>query len=254
MSFKKFQKVFLVFAIVSIVLSVFSIGSATKTSAKGTDVDKTPDSFTSSFTFEDYLKGIEEGYIATDVSYEELKQANEAASADQLEKDLIAQGFEKVYDSGTVGTFASYTMKKGDVMVSSETSYNGITGHAAIALSSTSMLHIKAPGAKPTTHSLSYFKTNYGGGKKMKMYRLSNTTAASKAADWVSSKYKGSNATYRISNDLSTTSHTYCSKIVYQGYYFGAKAVSWMGTAIVLPYALKNILPYKYSLSTAYTY
>ncbi|MCM3024621.1 hypothetical protein [Heyndrickxia ginsengihumi] len=254
MCLKIFKRLFFVFAVIALTLSIFSLG--TKTFAKGLDKDEeTPDiSDSQTLTYDDYIKGIEEGYIGEDVSFDELKTANEEASMDQLEENLISNGFEKVYDSEVSALTSSYTMKKGDVLVSSRTSSSGLTGHAAIAITSSKILHIAGSGHKPATHSFSWFKEHYGGGGKMKMYRISSATAATKAADWVKSHYEGSDSTYRINNNLDSTNTTYCSKIVYQGYYFGAHAVAYLGTALVLPYALPNILSYKYSVTKKYTY
>ena len=129
-------------------------------------------------------------------------------------------------------------------MIINGTSSAGLTGHAGIALSSTTILHIAGARKTPTTITKSQWNSSYSSKGWTKVYRSTNSTAAANAASWASKTYKGSNATYKITMDLSTTNETYCSKLVWPAYYYGAGTSHANGPTwgIRLPYQLNTTI------------
>lgn len=119
--------------------------------------------------------------------------------------------------------------KAGDILVSKETNCKtdsqckGLTGHSAIVVDKDYFVHISGPGAHPTKEKLSkWFDTRYG--KKTKVVRPTSYYKGSsqKAADWAKNYVKKySNATYSIWSASTTFDKTYCSKLVWQAFYYG---------------------------------
>ena len=124
--------------------------------------------------------------------------------------------------------------------------YGGILGHAGIAISSTSILHIAGPGKHPSVISIDSWNNEYleESGDYTLIYRHSNSTVASQAAQWANRTYRNSNAEYVISTDLFSTNETYCSKLVWQAYYFGPSTphATFPSLNIVNPYQLPNLI------------
>ncbi|MDO5375794.1 MAG: hypothetical protein Q4F01_06340 [Staphylococcus rostri] len=58
-------------------------------------------------------------------------------------------------DSDIVLFKSTFQLKAGDVLISNATSSRGLTGHAAIALSGSQVLHISGVGHRPSVHSFS---------------------------------------------------------------------------------------------------
>ncbi|UXR54966.1 hypothetical protein [Staphylococcus schleiferi] len=97
-------------------------------------------------------------------------------------------------DSEIVSYSSGFRLKAGDVLISNATSSKGLTGHAAIAISSNQVLHIHSAGHHPAVHSFSWFKKRYSGkGQWLKIYRSKNSKAGPKAAAWAKKNYVGKN-------------------------------------------------------------
>ncbi len=189
--------------------------------------------------FKEYTKMIDEG-VLEDISFEywqELK-AESARLEEGLEKSTE---FENVYDSRSR---SSYSMKKGDVLVTNATSSYGLTGHAGIAISSTQILHIEGPNKLVTVISLNTWNRKYTNKGWTKIYRHSSTSVANAAGDWANRTYRGSKAKYVINTDLASTNKTYCSKIVWQAYYYGPSKANANGPTfgVRLPYQLDSTI------------
>lgn len=189
--------------------------------------------------YDEYIKFVERGILAEDITFEYWKQLMETSYA--LEEILEASGeFILVYDSTGRATFPPYSLTKGDVFITNGTSSAGILGHAGIAISSDEILHIAGPGQHPDTITLSGWNAAYTPAGWTKVYRHSNANVAKKAAQWASDTYEGTSVEYVISMDLSSTNETYCSKLVWQAYYYGpdeacADGPTW---GVRLPYDL----------------
>lgn len=173
--------------------------------------------------FDEYQSYVEKGIIGSDISYEYWRYLKEESL--NLEKELgESDEFVCVYDTMNIGLMSTYSMEAGDIFITNGTSSAGILGHAGIAISSKEILSIAGPGCKPDTWYLYQWNSLYSYKEKgcwTKIYRHSNKNVAQKAANWASSTYKGKSATYKITKNLTTTNETYCSKIVWQAYYYG---------------------------------
>lgn len=192
--------------------------------------------------YNEYIGYIDQGILGEDVSFEQWSFLKNQSI--ELEAALEASSkFGKVFDSQNSGsTYSTYTMRAGDVFITNGTSSAGLTGHAAIAISSTKILHIAGIGCNPTTISLSAWHSQYTVNGWTKVYRHSSSSTASRAANWAANTYEGSSAVYMINNNLSSTYETYCSKLVWQAYYYGADSATYLASGIVLPYSLPGLI------------
>lgn len=178
-------------------------------------------------TYNDLVK---QGVIANDVTYEMWKELNQTSEPTE---------------SGYANIAASYSLKKGDILISNATSSAGLTGHAGIAVSSKYILHIAGANQKPALISLSSWKSRYGKPHSWRsitwVYRVSNSSVANKAADWAYKNFYKKNYTYKIDTKIYSLNPTYCSKIVWQAYYFGTGSLHVINvplTHIAKPYDL----------------
>lgn len=130
-------------------------------------------------------------------------------------------------------------MQKGDVFITNGTSSYGLTGQAGIAISSSKILNIAGKKYSPAKIDKNSWDRNYTKKGWTKVYRHKNNKIANKASDWANDTYTDSKAKYKITRDLSTTEETYCSKIVFQAYYYAKNDE--------LPSVRKIVLPYKLS-------
>lgn len=152
---------------------------------------------------------------------------------------------------------AEYSLKEGDVFVTTSTVAIGVTGHAGIVIKDKTkgliILHFPKPGSPISTITLSQWKTSY---PNTEVYRTTSTDTAQKAARWAYANYEiGSKPTYSFALDLSSTSKSYCSKIVWQGYYYGAnKAIKKPWSNLATPYSLALSANYNVSISKVAKY
>lgn len=137
-------------------------------------------------------------------------------------------------------------MAAGDILMTNGTSSFGLTGHAAIANSSSNIIHIEGIGKKASVITKTKFINKYkdGGKNWIRVYRHKTTSNGRKAANWAYSKYiSNQNHVYKITTNRATTSETYCSKIVWQAYYYGAGSSSVASTSLtglITPYGLDD--------------
>lgn len=163
---------------------------------------------------QEYLQYVSDGILSSDITFEYWKQLKDQSV--QLESVLEnTDNFSEVYGRDT------YSMKNGDVFITNGTSSAGILGHAGIAISSTRIIHIAGFGDVPEVISLATWNSLYDHKGWTKVYRSSNSTVATNAGDWADTTYRDSNAEYVIGTNLASTDETYCSKMVWQAYYYG---------------------------------
>lgn len=191
--------------------------------------------------YDEYNGYIEQGILDPEITFQDWNNLRDTAN--QLER-LLEQSneFESVYDSRSA---TSYSMRAGDIFITNGTSSAGITGHAGIAISTNYILHIAGVGYHPASISLSSWHeeyTNKTAESWTKVYRHSNASIANEAAQWADENYSGSSASYFIDYDLESTSTTYCSKIVWQAYFFGANSATYLDFGLVLPYQLPGLI------------
>lgn len=172
------------------------------------------------FTQEQYEEGRKEGWIGEDTSLEDMQQLNKDSA--KLEKELDENpSFIQVYSSTSSTSRASNTFRAGDIIITNGVTYP-ILGHAGIFVGKNTILSIDGFKKHPSTKTFSRWKSDYNkGGKWTKVYRCSTSSYGPIASDWAMKHYYRSNAKYAITQNIKSTSETYCSKIVYQAYLYG---------------------------------
>lgn len=195
-----------------------------------------------------YDNGIQDGTISSEISF------------DDWQKIVADNESKKPSTKGVISPMASYegfAIKKGDIFVTDGTSFNGLTGHAAIATTSNYILDM--PGFKIQT-SKGMLNTSrqstvadwikyYAAKGTVWVYRVDPKYewVANAAGDWADKHYYSSTGSatqdkfpeYSFSLLTSDTSKSYCSKIPYQAYYYGSGDLPFM-----VPVALSIIAPY----------
>ena len=231
------------FKLITIIITLLTIFLSTTASLANSTLDTAESA--SELNYFDYLKLQREGVIGTDVTYGHLKKL--AAQSRNLEKKLEeSTDFYEVPNPGFRINSHGLSIQSGDVLVTNGTSSFGILGHAGIAISGTQILHIQGPKHKPSVINRTEWHNLYGGGWT-KVYRNTNYSNAVKARDWAVNTYRGSNATYKITMNLASTNETYCSKLVWQAYYYGvgkshANGPTWgYRLPYDLPTTIKNL-------------
>lgn len=206
-------------------------------------------------TYEEFERLQEENIVGKDVTYVQLKELQKESIS--FEKALESNAsFNKVFDNTILST-RSISIKSGDVIITNSTSSSGLLGHSAIALGSNEILDIPGPGKSVRTLTVSAFCNDYADGW-IKVYRPTTSSWGTSAATWARSTYKGSNAVYKITNNINSTNETYCSKIVFQAYKFGVGSSAFntyyheqgdyygsdynLVTGIIAPYTLPTSL------------
>lgn len=217
----KFSKIFSFVLCSVLIFSIFVLnGSVSTLATSGNE-----------FTYEQYLQGIEDGWIGEDVSFELLLEHLEEAK--RFEEALEnSEDFYEV-DINTV-------LRAGDVLITNDTSKQGFSGHSAIALNSNAILHIRGFGHTPDVNTRARFINDYRNGW-IRVFRPLNLGDGVAAANWADRTYAFSNVPYRLTNNLSTTHETYCSKLVWQAYFFGVGSFSVLDprtNRMVFPYHL----------------
>lgn len=187
---------------------------------------------------------IEKGYISEEVTLQdyEIAKEEEAEGISWIEQESLRFEAEQ---RNSFSTMSTSKMQAGDIIITNGTSFSGLTGHAGIAISHTQILSIAGPGSKPSVHTISDWKSRYqktGSGNWSRVYRVSNPIDATTAYPWAKKTYQNSNAGYNITPNYWGTKDTYCSKIVWQAYRYGAgiHTVTVPNGLIVLPYSLPN--------------
>lgn len=174
------------------------------------------------FSQEQYDKGVSEGWIDEDMSLEDLQQIQKESLqlAEQLEDD------PNFYEVQTREVQTS-PYRAGDIIVTNGVKLP-ILGHAGIFVGKNTILHIAGKGYNPSTKTMNEWLKSYTRkkGTWTKVYRCSTPSYGPAASKWAMKKYHGSKATYQISKDRKSTAKTYCSKIVWQSYYYGAGSKS----------------------------
>lgn len=122
----------------------------------------------------------------------------------------------------------------GDMIITNATPFWGVAGHTAIVLNNNEVMHIPNPLSNVSIIPTKKFINLHRNGT-IRVFRLNNLDKAKNAARWVLANYKKSNAKYKLTMNLSTIDETYCSKLIWQAYYYG------VGSDIVSP-AMRNMM------------
>ncbi|HEU4964011.1 MAG TPA: YiiX/YebB-like N1pC/P60 family cysteine hydrolase [Bacilli bacterium] len=138
---------------------------------------------------------------------------------------------------------SSVSVRPGDILVTDSVSSNGFTGHAGIVVDySGNVVSIAGYGYYPKKTSIS---TWFGSYPDEKVVRLNDTASAQSAANWASSfVINHSDVPYGMSDIGDPYDETYCSKIVWDAYQFGANVTlpfyydMFFAYNLVAPYSL----------------
>lgn len=132
----------------------------------------------------------------------------------------------------------------GDILVTNGTSAPGLVGHAGIYTGNGFIMSIQGIGYNPAQMHIMQWMYNYNKpGRWTKVYRPTPRYKNRDAATWAINNYNGTDYTYMITTNVFSKNPTYCSKIVWQSYWFASAAVQVGGMkqpAIVNPYDLPN--------------
>ncbi|HBZ83894.1 MULTISPECIES: YiiX/YebB-like N1pC/P60 family cysteine hydrolase [unclassified Brevibacillus] len=130
----------------------------------------------------------------------------------------------KAEDPGVYYPGTNTKIKPGDILVTNDTSSWGLTGHAAIVIDTQNLVEIRGDGYNPEKNDIDDFIDDHTSGSSwVKVYRhdlSSKGKGAAKWAEWYVKNY--SDVEYGFSDLLDYDDTTYCSKIVWDAYYFGA--------------------------------
>lgn len=186
---------------------------------------------------------VDDGILPDNISYDEWAKINDQALFDELEVPnvTISNG-----DPNSINTLANtFTLQRGDILISNGTSSLGLTGHAGIAISSSEILHISGYGKTPQVVSVNTWRKQYGlikgqldGVTNTKVYRIDDSKVAYNAGSWAIANYRFKNYRYGLTGYQTSKNPTYCSKIVWQAYNSQKKAKAFIG--IIGPYQLPN--------------
>lgn len=206
--------------------------------------------FEQQFTYEQYLEQVELGYIDENVSYQALVEANKMTFEDLVKSIENNPNFSLIYESSHLDLESEEfravvtRLNPGDVFIMNSTASWGLSGHAAMALSNDEIINIAGPSSKTEIVPRSTFNGYYTG-RDIELYRTNNYYWGTAAAEWADQEYRTNKADYELSMDAASTRPTYCSKLVFQAYKYGAGLDSIAIDAVsglISPYALKNLI------------
>lgn len=195
---------------------------------------------------ENFEELISDGISHEDITYDEWVKISDESLFDELDNKFPDQSNNKFNLLSSSSSKASFSLKRGDILVSNGTASLGLTGHAGIALNSNSILHISGPGKNPVVITAKTWASKYGlikgqkdGRTRTQVFRIKSSDKAGAAALWANDVYKGKKYRYGTGGKLTSKDPTYCSKIIWQAYnYVGV--VNKPSAVIVMPYKLPD--------------
>lgn len=191
-------------------------------------------------------------------------------SAFSIDSEKLEQDYDALQETGVLGEDITFEMylelattpppsdpvdprfrsiggrpQPGDIFITNGTSLGGLTGHAGIFLGNGTILSIIGPGAKPEALSIMDWTERYNSqkGTWTKIYRPAAKYRPELAEQWAINNYKGKNYSYKITTNIFEKNPTYCSKIVWQAYWYSSAAVQIGGfhtPIIASPYDLPD--------------
>lgn len=115
---------------------------------------------------------------------------------------------------------ATFTPQAGDILVASKTLDTMLVGHAAIVDDTGSVVEVLPGRSSILRRSFSEWKKAFD--NKFQVVRYTNSGKAKSAGEWAR-KQEGKTYKYGIGTTKNSDfSQNYCSKFVWQAYYFGA--------------------------------
>ncbi|EOL50367.1 hypothetical protein [Enterococcus caccae] len=178
---------------------------------------------------EQYASLLESGYLGSDVTFEMYRELATATPP----IDPVVSNARSVAGNP----------QPGDIMITNGTSFGGLTGHAGIFLNNGTILSIQGGGYTPAAMSIIDWAKKYMSkkGQWTKIYRPAAKYKPNAAYQWAINNYRGKNYSYGINTNIWSKNPTYCSKIVWQAYWYSSAAAQVGGMKqplIVSPYDL----------------
>ncbi|MDR4998865.1 MULTISPECIES: YiiX/YebB-like N1pC/P60 family cysteine hydrolase [Brevibacillus] len=141
-------------------------------------------------------------------------------------------------------------IRVGDILISDKNSSPSFTGHAAIVTDTETVAEIRGFGYNPEFTDLQdFFDDRTGGDKGIRIVRYYNSSDAADAADWAENYVEDfRHLEYDIDDLYDYETSTYCSKLVWDAFYYGAdveldtSTINFGGSRMLvsLPYDLDN--------------
>lgn len=201
-----------------------------------------------------YESGVKEAAIDNTISAEEWLAGSNYGEA-PVSNDMVEDITLKL-----MASWNGFTMKAGDIFITNATSSKGITGHAAIANSDNYILDVPGTKYRPKNDNnrqlllkdwVSYYNTGW-----IRAYRLKDQSLAKKLAKYADRNFFSSKGTsvktekieYDIDTHIYRKNPSYCSKLVFQSYYFGSGNVALMKpiSGFMGPYGLIRTINWEY--------
>ena len=141
------RKILITLVTTILMMSSFAMSAFAESGSISTDNMK---GYSVPFTRNQFIQWQNEGAISKDVTYEDLIKANQEfdSLSQELDSSLV---FNKVYDTSSKALSTTKSngwpaLASGDIIITNGTSSAGLTGHAAIAIGSDSILSIEGKG------------------------------------------------------------------------------------------------------------
>ena len=178
----------------------------------------------------DYKNLMENGQLNDDTSYEEYYNFRTYPEP----KDPVVD-----YARNSRGI---QSPNVGDILITNSTNPD-VIGHAGIYIGNSKILSIEGYGATPSVKSIFQWmvERNSKRDKWTKVYRPKAAYNPSKAANWGAKNILGKNISYGFRGAPTDLNPTYCSKIVFQSYWYANNCRGIVFPRYISPYALPNI-------------
>lgn len=155
---------------------------------------------------------------------EEINYPGDGVATEKHKQIYVEQ--KPIRDALLNGTRTVFWPEPGDILLTTDTNPSisgyGILGHVGMMLDPMTVMHIGGPGQTPSWMPSNGWFERY---KNTVLLRWKDRGQAKKAAQWVWDYYivgSGKNTGYFPSPGLLDRNKTYCSELVYQGFYYGA--------------------------------
>jgi hypothetical protein len=245
------KKLFLIITMALSFFTIFVLHVPTQASAANTNVNLQAE----------YNEGIKTGGISKEISFE---QWNSIINKNEKDLEKLKSNAIKLDKKATA--YSNFSIQAGDILITDATSSYGLTGHAAIAIDHDFILDI--PGLNTTTREMlaSDWLNQYTAHGTVWVYRVPSayTYVANAAATWADTHYYSTYGgaqnifpSYGVTLATKSLNPTYCSKIVYQAYYYGSGNLPFMipaAATVITPYGLINAFQSPYTPNLVHTY
>ncbi len=183
--------------------------------------------------------------------FETFEEYEDFIIEDMKSKHEIEQELE---ENSTLEYFTAINKSKvytGDIVVTNNSFSFGLTGHAGFVVDNNKVLTINGPGKHPVVESFDrWIKGAKDNGAWIQIIRPKDKALSTHrhiAKTWALKNYTNNgigktNIKYGISKNLPSINPTYCSKIPFQAYKFGAKIGHDLPSSnkIITSYSLKD--------------